>query len=74
MPKRARSIPIREVAERLGVTKQAVHGMLRRGRLEKSHAASIPGRYRNPNAFWIKLEGVERLEAQRAEHKGGDHA
>ena len=66
MPKREkRSLTIRDVAERLGITKQAVHGLLNRGKLRRSSTGTIPGRYRNGNAYWISLQSVEELEAER---------
>ena len=59
------SIPVIETAKRLGVTKQAVYNLIRRGRLVPSHSAPIPGRYERYPAWYIPIEQIEAFEADR---------
>ena len=60
-----RSLPVHEVAERLGVSRQRVHNLLRIGRLKRSRRDSVPGRYYAKLAFYITLQSVEQFEADR---------
>ena len=59
------SIPVIETAERLGVTKQAVYALIRRGRLVPSHRKPIPGRYERYPAWYIPIDQIEAFEEDR---------
>ena len=74
------SIPVIETAERLGVTKQAVYNLIRRGRLVPSHRAPIPGRFERYPAWYIPIEQIEAferdkqawLDSRQTRDQGGD--
>ena len=61
------AIPVREAAERLGVSRQAIHQMVARGQLELHHIGPISGRIRARRAHWISVASIEKVEQLFAE-------
>ena len=59
-------IPVREAAERLGVSRQRIHAMVKQGKLRASpKRRAEKGRVVHPSAVWITVQSIEQLEAER---------
>ena len=70
MPRKEnRSLPVREVAERLGVSRQRIHVYLKTGRLKRARTGVIPGRYPKSTAVWITVQSIENFEAERRQSR-----
>ena len=66
------ALPIKETADRLGIGKVAVHGLINRGQLEVSHRGPIGDRYRSENSLWVTVESIEKRETLLANSYIGD--
>ena len=62
MSKKLKALPIKETAERLGIGRVAVHGLIKRGQLTISHRGPIGDRYRVGNSIWVTVESIESRE------------
>ena len=74
MPARTtKSIPVREAAERLGVSRQRVHFLIKQGRLKASpKRKAVEGRVFHPKGVWVSVQSIEDFEARRrAREQGG---
>ena len=65
-----KTIPVRETAERLGISRQRVHMLIRSGKLREGTRRPIPGRKGHREAVWVTVASIEKLEHQRwLEHR-----
>ena len=67
MSKKLESLPIKETAERLGIGRVAVHGLIKRGQLEVSHRGPVGDRYRAQNSVWVTIASIEKREEMLAD-------
>ena len=65
-------IPVREAAERLGVSRQRIHAMIKQGKLRASpKRRAVKGRVIHPSGVWVTVQSIQKLEAERREREQG---